>query len=88
MHQPGPKGGRITMPLPTKNVALPHPIPLGVRWGLALALLLVLGLRLWHLAAGLPDYDSVRCWQVVRALAAGEGSQLFFSRRARIQPAV
>ena len=66
------------MPLPTKNVALPHPIPLGVRWGLALALLLVLGLRLWHLAAGLPDYDSVRSWQVVRALAAGEGRQLFF----------
>lgn len=67
------------MPSPTKNAAPPHPVPPGARWGLGLALLLVLGLRLWHLAAaGLPDYDSVRNWQVVRALAAGDGGPLFF----------
>jgi hypothetical protein len=45
---------------------------------LGLALLLVLGLRLWHLpAAGLPDYDSVRNWQVVEELASGNFNHLF-----------
>ncbi len=67
------------MPLPTKNAASPFPTPPGVRWGLGLALLAVVGLRLWHLAAaGLPDYDSVRNWQVVQALAGGDGRPLFF----------
>ena len=67
------------MPLPTKNADSLTTTPPGVRWGLGLALLAVLGLRLWHLAAaGLPDYDSVRNWQVAQALAAGDGRPLFF----------
>ena len=43
-----------------------------------LALLAVAGLRLWHLPeAGLPDYDSVRNWQVVCEMGQGNFRHLF-----------
>ena len=64
------------MPLPagTNNE---HQAPGRVCWLLA-ALLAVAVLRLWRLPeAGPPDYDSVRNWQVVRALAQGDFSRLF-----------
>jgi len=59
--------------LPTKNGQHFH-----TRWWLGLGLLLMLALRLWRLPeAGAPDYDSVRNWQVIRELAAGNFSHLF-----------
>jgi hypothetical protein len=46
--------------------------------GLSLALAVVLALRLWRITeAGLPDYDSVRNWQVVQELAQGNFAHLF-----------
>ena len=66
------------MPLPANNAAPTHSPPFRVRLALGLALLAVLALRLWHLAAaGLPDYDSVRNWQLVQELASGDGRPLF-----------
>ncbi|WP_460677171.1 hypothetical protein [Hymenobacter coalescens] len=42
------------------------------------ALLAVAGLRLWRLpAAGLPDYDSVRNWQIVQEVARFDFTHLF-----------
>lgn len=47
-------------------------------WWLLGALLAVAVVRLWRLPeAGPPDYDSVRNWQVVQALAAGDFTRLF-----------
>ncbi|MFD1468309.1 hypothetical protein ACFQ48_08740 [Hymenobacter caeli] len=66
--------------MPANNAVPPLPAPPDARWGLGLALLAVLGLRLWHLsAAGLPDYDSVRNWQLVQELAHGDGHSMFFT---------
>lgn len=65
------------LPLPS---ALPLPeVAPGVRrrW-LGAALLLVTGLRLWRLPqAALPDYDSVRNWQIVQEVAGFDLSHLF-----------
>lgn len=66
--------------MPANNAAPLLPAPPNVRWWLGLALVAVLSLRLWHLfAAGLPDYDSVRNWQLVQELARGDGRPLFFT---------
>jgi hypothetical protein len=51
--------------------------PRRLPWLLA-ALLAVAALRLWRLPeAGLPDFDSVRNWQVIQELAHGQFAQLF-----------
>ena len=58
----------------TNNV---HRGPCRTLWLLA-ALVVVAGLRLWRLPeAGPPDYDSVRNWQVIQGLAAGNFTHLF-----------
>ncbi|RTQ50108.1 hypothetical protein EJV47_10745 [Hymenobacter gummosus] len=59
---------------------LPAPIvaPAERRGWLLPALLLVAGLRLWRLpAAALPDYDSVRNWQIVQEVAGFDFTHLF-----------
>ena len=56
----------------------PPPLPAATRAALALAVLAVAASRAWRLpAAGLPDYDSVRNWQVVQELAQGNFTHLF-----------
>ena len=56
----------------------PPPLPAAVRGALAGAVAAVAICRLWRLPeAGLPDYDSVRNWQVVGELAAGDFAHLF-----------
>jgi len=60
------------MPAPVAQPARP------ATYALLLALLLVLGLRLWRLPeAGPTDYDSVGNWQTVLALAGGNWQVLF-----------
>ena len=56
----------------------PSPLPAATRATLALAVLAVAVCRAWRLPeAGLPDYDSVRNWQVVQELAQGNFAHLF-----------
>ena len=63
------------LPAAATNNVLPPPSR--APWLLA-ALLVVAVLRLWRLPeAGPPDYDSVRNWQVVQAMAQGDFSRLF-----------
>lgn len=58
------------------NHSLIQPVP-ARRW-LGAGLLLVAGLRLWRLPqAALPDYDSVRNWQIVQEVARFDLSHLF-----------
>ncbi|TLM92448.1 hypothetical protein [Hymenobacter jeollabukensis] len=65
------------LPLPSE---LPAPVVSAAerRGWLWPALLLVAGLRLWRLPqAALPDYDSVRNWQIIQEVAAGDFAHLF-----------
>ncbi len=56
----------------------PPPLSAATRAALALAVLAVAVCRFWKLPeAGLPDYDSVRNWQVVQELAQGNFVDLF-----------
>lgn len=63
--------------LPTANANNAQPLAHRT-WWLLVAVLLVVGSRLWRLSeAGPPDYDSVRNWQVVQELAQGDFAHLF-----------
>ena len=63
-------------PAPAAKYAPAAPATYGP--GLALGVAAVLALRLWRLPeAGLPDYDSVRNWQVIQELAQGNFAHLF-----------
>lgn len=57
---------------------MPALAPAATRRWLGAALLLVAGLRLWRLPeAALPDYDSVRNWQIVQEVARLDLTHLF-----------
>ncbi|RAK65274.1 hypothetical protein [Hymenobacter edaphi] len=60
------------------ELPLPAVAPAAQRRWLLPALLLVAGLRLWRLhQAALPDYDSVRNWQIIREVADFDLRHLF-----------
>jgi hypothetical protein len=62
--------------IPPAKYGLHSPPRLTFELGAALAVVLLL--RLWRLPeAGLPDYDSVRNWQVILELARGDFAHLF-----------
>ena len=66
------------MPVSTGTNNASH-FPSRLLWLFA-ALLVVAVIRLWRLPeAGLPDYDSVRNWQVIQELSRGDFARLFVS---------